>query len=110
MANQSAWDSALQTLSFILGGFRLEAEGDRIRLQSPEGQVETGLFGFMAGIRHLLRMDLDLEGQAELDGGFVVRVEGERVRLRLGGYAEYFSTVEVSNFFQRLASELPAPV
>lgn len=89
-----------------LGGFGFERQGDQIELRSPEGRTVTSLKGFLAGIRHLLIMELDLEGEAELDGGLVVRVEGEVVKLRLGRYTEHRRTSEVSEVFQRLAREM----
>jgi hypothetical protein len=47
-------------------------------------------------------MGFDLEGSAELDGGFIFRVEGERVQLKLGRYSEYFPTGDVETLFNRL--------
>jgi phosphate-selective porin len=50
-------------------------------------------------------MGMDLEGEAELNGGFVFRVQGERVRLKLGRYTETFPLENVAALFQRLATE-----
>jgi hypothetical protein len=85
-----------------LSGFGFERQGKQIRLLSPEGSIETDLEGFLRGVKHLLKMGFDLEGSAELDGGFIFRVEGERVQLKLGRYAEYFPTGDVETLFNRL--------
>jgi hypothetical protein len=87
-----------------IGGFQFQRDGQRMVLRTPAGVSETGGRGFLAGVSHLLTMGLDLEGEAELDGGLVFRVEGERVRLRLGAYSEYFRTADIAEFFQRLTS------
>ena len=88
-----------------LGGFRFEPQGEQIVLRTPEGAATTRLAGFLAGIRHLLKMQLDLEGQAEMDGGLVVRIEGDVVRLKLGGYVESFPVAQVERLFRQLAAE-----
>jgi hypothetical protein len=88
-----------------LGEFRFQQFGDRMFLRAPRTAVETSAPGFLAGIRHLLTMKLDLEGQAELDGGLVVRVQGEQVRLKLGDYAQHFPIADVTRCFQVLAGD-----
>jgi hypothetical protein len=88
-----------------LGGLIFERQGKQIVLRSPEGSVETDLLGFLRGVKHLLTMGMDLEGEAELNGGFVFRVQGERVRLKLGRYTETFPLENVAALFQRLATE-----
>lgn len=90
--------------SISLGGFGFERRGEQIILRSPEGSVEAGLQGFLRGARHLLKMDFDLEGAAELDGGLVFRVEGERVRLKLGQYTEFFPADNVSALFEQMTT------
>ena len=85
-----------------LGGFRFERQGQQILLRTPNEAVAASHDGFIRGVRHLLTMGMDLEGQAELDGGFVFRVEGERVQLKLGLYTEYFPLNDVAALFKRL--------
>ena len=58
--------------------------------------------GFLNGTNHLLTMGLTLEGEAELDGGLVFRVEGPKALLRLGPYAESFALAEVERLFTAL--------
>jgi hypothetical protein len=88
--------------SVSLGGFTFERHEERIILSSPVGSVEANLQGFLRGANHLLKMGFDLEGSAELDGGFVFRVEGERVQLRLGRYVEAFPATNVEALFRRM--------
>jgi hypothetical protein len=87
-----------------LGGFTFEQQGDQMLLRTPTGAASAGQAGFVRGIQHLLTMGMDLEGQAEIDGGLVFRVEGERVQLKLGGHSEYFRLDEVAALFRRLAA------
>jgi hypothetical protein len=91
--------------TYALGGFTFERHGEQMVLRTASGSVTTGQAGFLRGIRHLLTMGMDLEGQAELDGGFVFRVEGERVRLRLGAYSEDFHLARVKQLFEQMAAE-----
>jgi hypothetical protein len=58
-----------------LGGFVFDRQGKRLSLRSPAGVASTDLEGFLRGATHLLKMDFDLEGSAELDGGLVFRAE-----------------------------------
>ena len=88
-----------------LGGFSFEQQGDQMLLRTPAGTASASHTGFVRGIQHLLTMGMDLEGQAELDGGLVFRVEGERVRLKLGSYSEYFRLEDVAALFQGLSAE-----
>ena len=85
-----------------LGGFSFERQGKQILLRTPHGAVTASHDAFVRGVQHLLTMGMELEGQAELDGGFVFRVEGERVQLKLGQYAEYFPLGDVAALFERL--------
>jgi hypothetical protein len=88
-----------------LGDFTFEQQGNRMLLKTPAGTASAGHAGFVRGVQHLLTMGMDLEGQAELDGGLIFRVEGERVRLSLGGHSEYFRLDEVTALFRGLAAE-----
>lgn len=88
--------------SFSLGKIRFERRGEQLLLKAPEVVRETTLQGFLQGANHLLKMDFDLEGSAELDGGFIFRIEGERVRLSLGQHAEVFRADEVESLFRRM--------
>lgn len=87
-----------------MGKFEFARRQERVLISSPAGSVEPEMAGFLRGTNHLLTMGLDLEGEAELDGGLVFRVEGQRALLRLGPYAEAFALDEV----ERLFTALPA--
>jgi hypothetical protein len=87
-----------------LGGFEFDRQASRLILRSLVGAVSTDLEGFLRGAKHLLKMDFDLEGAAELDGGLVFCVEGQRILLRLGQYAESFPADSVAALFNRMAS------
>ena len=88
----------------VLGGFTFERNGPKLWIHSPHGSVETDAPGFLRGAAHLLRMEMDLEGQAELSGGLICRIEGERAQLRLGDYTEAFPTSRVEALFQLLTA------
>ena len=87
-----------------LGGFEFDRQGKRLILRSPAGAASTDLEGFLRGAKHLLKMDFDLEGSAELNGGLVFRVEGEWVRLKLGQYADTFPADTVAALFTCMAA------
>jgi hypothetical protein len=87
-----------------LGGFGFDRRTGQLILRSPEGSVTTDLRGFLRGAQHLLKMDFDLEGSAELDGGLVFRVEGEQVLLKLGPYAERFPAQAVAALFKQMTA------
>jgi hypothetical protein len=89
---------------FSLGGFEFERQAKRLILRSPTAAASTDLEGFLRGAKHLLKIDFDLEGSVELDGGLVFRVEGQRVRLKLGHYAEIFPADTVAALFKRMAA------
>jgi hypothetical protein len=92
-----------------LGRFEFTRRQERVLITTPSGNVEPEMAGFVGGTNHLLTMGLDLEGQAELDGGLVFRVEGQRARLRLGSYSEVFSLEEVERLFTALRSLAEEP-
>jgi hypothetical protein len=95
---------------FSLGRFDFERRGSRLLLHSPNGLVETDLSGFLRGVRHLLKMEFELEGSAELDGGLIFRVAGERIQLKLGDYVEIFPANSVAALFKdMLARWAPEP-
>lgn len=87
-----------------MGKFEFARRRDRVLISSPSGSVEPDIARFLRGTNHLLTMGLDLEGEAELDGGLVFRVEGRRAHLRLGSYAETFSLEEIERLFTALPS------
>lgn len=87
-----------------MGKFEFARRRERVLISSPAGSVEPEMAGFLRGTNHLLTMGLDLEGEAELDGGLVFRVEGQRGLLRLGSYAEAFSLDEIERLFTALPS------
>ena len=89
---------------FSLGRFDFERRGQRLLLRSPAGAVETGLPGFLRGAQHLLKMEFELEGSAELDGGLIFRVQGEHVQLKLGDYAERFPADSVAALFRDMVA------
>jgi hypothetical protein len=87
-----------------LGGFELCPEGPSLAITTPGGRREASSELFLRGTNHLLLMGLDLEGEAELEGGLVFRAQGDRVVLRLGGHSETFSRAAVERCFQDLAA------
>jgi hypothetical protein len=93
-----------------LGGFELCPKGRSFMITTPAGRREAAAEPFLRGTNHLLIMRLDLEGEAELEGGLVFRAAGDRVVLSLSGYSETFSKAAVERCFRDLAvrSTLPA--
>ena len=89
-----------------LGGFSFERKAQLILLRTPDDLAETDLQAFLRGAGHLLTLGMDLEGQVELSGGLIIRIEGEWVRLKLGRYSETFPTDRVAALFERLTTEL----
>ena len=92
----------------LLGGFSFLRSEHQIVLGSPQGSVKADLDEFLAGVRHLLRMGFDLEGSVKLAGGFIFRVNGERVQLRLGSHSEDFSLRDVEQVFRSMAKDWSA--
>src|SRR5215467_11243534 len=88
----------------LIGRFEFACRQGRVLISSPAGSVEPEMAGFLRGTNHLLTMGLDLEGEAELDGGLVLRVEGPVARLRLGPYSETFALDEIERLFTALPS------
>ena len=89
---------------FSLGRFNFDRCGSKLLLHSPSGLVETDLPGFLRGVRHLLKMEFELEGSAELDGGLIFRVAGEHVQLKLRDYAELFPVSNVAVLFKDMVA------
>jgi hypothetical protein len=91
-----------------LGRFDFERQGQRLILRAPDQSVATDLGGFLRGVAHLVKMDFDLEGSAELDGGLVFRVAGKQVQLKLGPYAELFPSDSVAALFEQMTQQWAA--
>lgn len=87
-----------------LGGFELCPEGQSLTITTPAGRREAAAEPFLRGTNHLLVMGLDLEGEAELEGGLVFRAVGDRVVMSLYGYSETFSKAAVERCFRDLAA------
>jgi len=87
-----------------LGGFELCPDGRSLRITTPAGRSEAATEPFLRGTNHLLVMGLDLEGEAELEGGLVFRAAGDRVILSLGGHSETFPKSAVERCFLELAA------
>ncbi|HKA09062.1 MAG TPA: hypothetical protein VKI99_01180 [Candidatus Dormibacteraeota bacterium] len=87
-----------------IGGFEFACRQGRVLISSPAGSADPEMAGFLRGTNHLLTMGLDLEGEAELDGGLVFRVEGPKALLRLGPYSEAFALDEIERLFKALPS------
>ena len=91
-----------------LGGFDFERQGQQVLLRSPNQSVAADLGGFLRGVAHLIKMDFDLEGSAELDGGLVFRIAGEQVQLKLGQYTELFPAENVAALFKQMTEQWAA--
>jgi hypothetical protein len=86
-----------------LGGFHVERHEQSLVIATPGGTTEVAAAPFLRGTNHLLAMGLELEGEAELEGGLVFRASGGQVTLRLAGHSETLSRSAVEQFFRELA-------
>ena len=91
-----------------LGGFELCPKGRSLTIATPAARRAVEMEPFLRGTNHLLVMDLDLEGEAELEGGLVFRATGDGIVLRLGGHSETFSRAAVERCFRDLAARAGA--
>ena len=87
-----------------LGGFEVERRGPSLFITTPASRTEVAAAAFIRGSNHLLALGLELEGEAELEGGLVFRARGDTVVLRLGGHAESLPVAAVERFFRDVAA------
>jgi hypothetical protein len=86
-----------------LGGFHVERHDQSLFIATPSGRIEVAAAPFLRATSHLLAMGLELDGEAELEGGFVFRPRGDRILLRLGAHSEIQPKAAVERFFRDLA-------